>query len=78
KTEGEQMAMFEKQGKHMTAEEFRRNVRNVCRDTMEKLRNDWNRRGELQKPPSKTWRDYSGPDSARRAEELRDQRKSLP
>ena len=78
KTEGEQMAMFEKQGKHMTADEFRHNVREVCRDKMEKLRGDWEQRGELQKPPSKTWHDYPGPASARRAKELRDRRKPLP
>jgi hypothetical protein len=78
KTEGEQMAMFEKQGKHMTAEEFRRNARQICRDAMEKLRDDWEQRGELQKPPSKTSRDYPGPASAQRAQKLRDSRKPLP
>jgi len=78
KTKGEQMSMFEKQGKHMTAEEFRRNAREVCRNTMEKLRDDWEQRGELQKPPSKTSRDYLGPDSARRAKELREKRKLMP
>lgn len=78
KTEGEQMAMFEKQGKHMTAEEFQRNAREICRDAMEKLRDDWEQRGELQKPPSKTWRDYPGPASTNRAQKLRDSRKPLP
>ena len=78
KTEGEQMAMFEKQGAHMTTEEFRRNAREVCRDVMEKLRDGWERRGELQKPPSKTSRDYPGPASAQRAQKLRDSRTPLP
>ncbi|MEK9968810.1 MAG: hypothetical protein VW600_06720, partial [Ferrovibrio sp.] len=74
KTPGEKMVMLEKQGPGMTEQEFRKNAREACRDAFTELREDWERRGELNKPASKIPENYDGPDSARRA---RDQRKKF-
>ncbi len=72
KTPGERMVMLEKQGPAMTEQEFRRNAREACRAAFMELREDWEKRGEFNKPASKIPKDYKGPESARRARDQRE------
>jgi peptidoglycan hydrolase-like protein with peptidoglycan-binding domain len=72
KTPGERMVMLEKQGPAMTEPEFRRSAREACRAAFMELREDWEKRGEFNKPASKIPKDYKGPESARRARDQRE------
>lgn len=71
KTPGEKMVMLEKQGQEMTEQEFRKNAREACRAAFTELREDWEKRGEFNKPASKIPRDYKGAESAQRANDQR-------
>lgn len=71
KTPGEKLVMLEKQGPEMTEQEFRRNAREACRAAFTELREDWEKRGEFEKPASKIPRAYDGPETAQRAKDQR-------
>jgi hypothetical protein len=61
KTPGDVFAMFEKRPVGMTDDEFRRKARDICRDAMEKVRDNLKELGEFRKPPPKVPGEYSGP-----------------
>lgn len=74
KTKGEEFVMVEKQHSGRSEEEFRRDVRDVCRAAAEQIRARWDKGGEFAKPAPDNPAEYKGPDNARRAQERREAR----
>lgn len=76
KTEDEEFVMVEKQHPDRSEEQFRRDVRDVCRAAAERIRAKWDQGGEFAKPTPDRPADYDGPPNARRAQKLRELRKN--
>lgn len=75
KSPNEEFVMVEKQHPGRTEEEFRRDVRNVCRAAGERIRAKWDREGEFAKPAPKEPAEYEGPENAQRARKIRELRR---
>ncbi len=76
KSPNEEIVMVEKRNPGRSEEEFRRDVRDVCRAAGERIRAKWDREGEFKKPAPKVPAEYDGPDNAQRARKIRELRKT--
>lgn len=75
KSPNEEFVMVEKQNSGRSEEEFRRDVRDVCRAAGERIRAKWDKEGEFKKPAPKVPAEYGGPENAQRARKARELRK---
>lgn len=77
KTEGDHMAMVEKQGPNRSVADIRRDAYKACHDIGMQIRADWAKQGEFERPAPADPADpadpaeYDGPANARRAKEIR-------
>jgi hypothetical protein len=75
KSPNEEFVMVEKQSSDRSEEEFRRDVRDVCRAAGERIRAKWDKEGEFAKPAPQKPVEYHGPENAQRARKARELRK---